>query len=140
LVIFIHGFPGKFTFLSLLQVLTELDSWHVWNHFLRNQQLKDAAVLVAVDLPGYGGSDSLDKYDANNVLETMAEFIIKMREKFLVVEQQGNTRGPVVIVSHDWGATVGFRLASEAPSLADRWIISNSFHVSLTTTHTPSLC
>jgi pimeloyl-ACP methyl ester carboxylesterase len=72
----------------------------------------------------------LDAYDANNVLETMTEFTIKMRERFLLAEEQGNTRGPVVIVAHDWGATVAFRLASEAAGLADRWIISNSFHVS----------
>ena len=119
------------SFSHLLEIMLTLqDSWHIWNSFLRNSDLKDSAVLVAVDLPGYGGSDSLDVYDANNVLETLTEFTIKMRDRFLLAEEQGNTRGPVIFVAHDWGATVGFRLASEAPSLADRWILSNSFHVS----------
>jgi pimeloyl-ACP methyl ester carboxylesterase len=115
LVIFLHGFP---------------DSWHVWNHILRDTNLKSKAVLVAVDLPGYGGSDSLDKYDANNVLEVLTEFVIKMRERYLLFESEGSAvRGPVILVAHDWGATIAFRLASEAAGLADRFIISNSFHV-----------
>jgi pimeloyl-ACP methyl ester carboxylesterase len=102
----------------------------VWSHLLRDNTLRSKAVLVAVDLPGYGGSDSLDKYDANNVLEVMTEFVISMREKYLSSEAEGSTaRGPVVLVAHDWGATVAFRLASEAGGLADRFIISNSFHV-----------
>ena len=114
LVIFIHGFP---------------DSWFLWNHFLRSSELKNTATLVAVDLPGFGGSDDLDLYDANHVLEAVGEFIVRMREMYASVGDSG--QAPVVIVGHDWGATIGFRLASEAPVLADRFILSNSLHVSL---------
>jgi pimeloyl-ACP methyl ester carboxylesterase len=131
LVIFLHGFPGQSSLCNRL-ILTKSDSWHVWNHFLRDSTLRSSAVLIAVDLPGYGGSDSLDRYDANNVLETLAEFSIKMRDRYLLTDDSASTtnisRGPVVLVAHDWGATIAFRLAAEAPGLADRFVISNSFH------------
>jgi pimeloyl-ACP methyl ester carboxylesterase len=91
-------------------------------------ELKNTATMVAVDLPGFGGSDDLDVYDADHVLEALSEFIIKMRDKYASVGEAG--QAPVVIVGHDWGALVGFRLASEAPVIADRFILSNSFHVS----------
>jgi pimeloyl-ACP methyl ester carboxylesterase len=42
-----------------------------------------------------------------------------MREKYLRDEAK------MVVVSHDWGAIIAARLASEAASLADRWIISS---------------
>lgn len=113
LVIFIHGFP---------------DSWQVWSNLLKSATLRNTANLVAVDLPGYGGSDDLDKYDPDHVLEVVAEFVIKMRETFTSYDENSQ-QSPVIIVAHDWGACIGFRLASEAPVLADRFILSNSFHV-----------
>jgi pimeloyl-ACP methyl ester carboxylesterase len=63
------------------------------------------------------------------VLEAVSEFIIKMREMYVSADDDG--QAPVVIVAHDWGALVGFRLATEAPVLADRFILSNSVHVRL---------
>jgi pimeloyl-ACP methyl ester carboxylesterase len=88
--------------------------------------LTETATLVAVDLPGFGGSDSLPNYDPDSVLEALSEFIMKMRETYL-----SESPGPVVIVGHDWGALIGFRLASEASVLADRFILSNTFLVSI---------
>jgi len=87
--------------------------------------------MVAVDLPGYGGSDSFESYRPDNVLEAITEFVLKMREQYISggdSEPRSNSR--VVLVGHDWGALIGFRLASEAPQLADRFILSNSIHVS----------
>lgn len=83
--------------------------------------------MVACDLPGFGGSDSLANYGPSDVLEAITEYIIQMREHYLSPEE-GNAR--VIIAAHDWGALIGFRLASEAPELADRFILSNSIHVS----------
>jgi len=51
---------------------------------------------------------------------------MKMREVYLTTGESG--RGPVILAGHDWGGLIGFRLASEAPILADRFIISNTFH------------
>jgi pimeloyl-ACP methyl ester carboxylesterase len=68
----------------------------------------------------------MDRYGPAQVMEAITEFILKMREQHLTGEN-----GRVVIVAHDWGAMIGFRLAAEAPQLADRFIMSNCIHPSL---------
>jgi pimeloyl-ACP methyl ester carboxylesterase len=80
--------------------------------------------LIAVDLPGYGGSDSLPNYGPNEMLEAMTEFVIGVRALFLQQEKK------CVVVSHDWGALVCARLASEASELAEHWIITSGIIVS----------
>ncbi|OCL12390.1 abhydrolase domain-containing protein 9 [Glonium stellatum] len=107
LTIFIHGFP---------------DSWILWQRLLTSSRLSQNSALVAVDLPGYGGSDGLPNYSANAVLETMTAFILGMREEYIT--SRGDGAGKVFVVSHDWGSIIGYRLASEASQLADRFIIS----------------
>ncbi|KAF1816068.1 putative alpha/beta hydrolase [Eremomyces bilateralis CBS 781.70] len=116
IVIFIHGFP---------------DSWAVWKHQLTSEMLYDAT-LIAVDVPGSGGSDGLDRYNATSVLEAVSQFIVKMRDIYLRNTSGDNRDGQVIVVAHDWGAIIAFRLASEAPQLADRFIMTNSIHPSLT--------
>jgi pimeloyl-ACP methyl ester carboxylesterase len=88
---------------------------------LASPQLSENAILVAVDLGGYGGSDNLADYQAGTVLEAMASFIIGMRDQYLA---QGD--GQLVVVSHDWGSIIAFRLAAEAPQIADRFVISSA--------------
>jgi pimeloyl-ACP methyl ester carboxylesterase len=113
LVIFIHGFP---------------DSSMMWRHLLQEPAIpRDDATLVCVDLPGYGGSDSLKQYDTE-VLEALTEFVVAMRDKYLPEDSDDNT---TFIVGHDWGCVLGFRFAAEAPSLADRFILTNAPHVSV---------
>ncbi|KAF2476913.1 alpha/beta-hydrolase [Lindgomyces ingoldianus] len=102
--VFIHGFP---------------DSFALWRALLSSPALQNH-ILVAVDLPGYGGSDSLQKYDAETILEAMAGFLLGMRELYLT------DGGKMAVVTHDWGGIVGARLAAEAPQLADRWVIASS--------------
>lgn len=92
------------------------------------------ATWVCVDLPGYGGSDSFEKYDTA-VLEALTEFIIAMRETFIVDDEKGVAQSNTYVVAHDWGAVLSFRLASEAPLLADRFILTNGPHVSLLAKH-----
>ena len=116
LVIFMHGFP---------------DSWHLWKHYLVNAQIASKAVLIAVDLPGHGGSDSLERYGPNEVLSLLSDFILRMREQYLAPpgKRAAGKKAPrVLIVAHDWGALLAFRLAAEAPELADRFILSNAAH------------
>lgn len=114
LIIFLHGFP---------------DSWYLWSHFLRQPQLRRKATLIAVDLPGYGGSDSLPRYGPDEVLTVLAEFILQMRKKFYNQPLKKRKDSPrVLVVAHDWGALLAFRLASEAPELADRFILSNAVY------------
>ena len=88
---------------------------------------KKDATLVCVDLPGYGGSDSFQRYDTE-VLEALTEFVVAMRDKYLPEDSDENK---TFIVGHDWGCALGFRLASEAPCLADRFILTNAPHVSV---------
>ncbi|KAF4308204.1 alpha beta hydrolase [Botryosphaeria dothidea] len=128
LVVLLHGFP---------------DSYAVWRTYLsQKRNLDPETVYVALDLPGYGGSDSLAKYDAYNVLEAVASFILGMRERYGVdgdgdetvagggavggVGTVGDERGRVVVVSHDWGSVIASRLASEAPQLADHFVLTSA--------------
>ncbi|KAL4974448.1 hypothetical protein BDW66DRAFT_167897 [Aspergillus desertorum] len=110
LVIFIHGFP---------------DSWGIWRHILMEESLQNSATLVAVDLPGYGGSGSLDRYSATAVLENLTEFIIAIRTKYGIDSPTATRRQRTIIVGHDWGCVLAMRLAADAPQLADRFILTN---------------
>ncbi|KAJ6102176.1 hypothetical protein N7486_004603 [Penicillium sp. IBT 16267x] len=110
LVIFIHGFP---------------DSWAVWRHIASNPALQESAILVAIDMPGYGGTQGVKKYNGTNVLENMAQLIINLRIQYGVDSAPETSKKRTIIVAHDWGCIVAMRLASEAPSLADRFLLSN---------------
>lgn len=57
----------------------------------------------------------------------MTAFILGMREEYIA--SQVDEAGKVFVVSHDWGSIIGYRLASEAPQLADRFIISCAVYV-----------
>ncbi|KAI5308577.1 hypothetical protein KEM55_005370, partial [Ascosphaera atra] len=109
LVVFLHGFP---------------DSWVVWRHLITNPSIQEKCIFAAVDMPGYGGSDSLKSYDASNLLGHVAELVVALRERY---DLHGGSTGKrkAILVAHDWGAAIAFRLAAEVPALADRFIISN---------------
>lgn len=110
LVILIHGFP---------------DSWACWRYVVASESLQKTANIVAVDLPGYGGSDDLDTYSATNVLENLANFIIAVRTKYGIDTNDTAGLNRTIVVGHDWGCVLSMRLAAEAPELADRFILSN---------------
>ena len=111
LVILIHGFP---------------DSWAVWRHIVSSPAIHESSILVAVDLPGYGGTDGLDEYSATNVLESLTEFIISLREQYgIETPVDSKPLRKVIIVGHDWGCVLAMRLAAEAPQVADRFILTN---------------
>lgn len=110
LLILIHGFP---------------DSWAVWRYIVASESLQKTANIVAVDLPGYGGSDDLDTYSATNVLENLANFIIAVRTKYGIDTNEAAGLNRTVVMGHDWGCVLSMRLAAEAPELADRFILSN---------------
>ncbi|KAF2757824.1 alpha/beta hydrolase [Pseudovirgaria hyperparasitica] len=112
LIVFIHGFP---------------DSYAVWRKQIASPQLSKDSILVAPDLPCYGGSDEFPSMSAEPVLEALSEFILGMREKYFIDSDPER----VIIVTHDWGSVIGFRLAAEAPQLADRFIICSVLHPTL---------
>lgn len=115
LFIFLHGFP---------------DSSMSWRYTLQEPGVPlDNARLVCLDLPNYGGSDHFDVPDTS-VLEAVSEFIVAMKEEHEEAASPANKSFNTIIVAHDWGCAIGFRLAAEAPALADRFILTNGPHVS----------
>lgn len=111
LVILIHGWP---------------DSWAIWRYIAGSSSLQESANLVAIDLPGFGGSGRLEKYSATNVLEALTELILTLRTKYGVDDDSESSKKRTIVVAHDWGCVLSMRLAAEAPALADRWILSNA--------------
>ncbi|KAL4932064.1 alpha/beta fold hydrolase [Aspergillus undulatus] len=114
LIIFFHGFP---------------DSSLMWRNLLshrdRNQAVaRDDNLIVCVDLPGYGGSDSFAEYDTG-VLEALAEFCISVRQRHC------ESPAKVVLVAHDWGCNLATRLAVEAPMVADQFVLMNGLFTDL---------
>ncbi|KAF8466932.1 Alpha/Beta hydrolase protein [Kalaharituber pfeilii] len=108
LVILLHGFP---------------DSYYSWRHQLTCSHLRNAH-LIAADLPGFGGSDSLPDYGPGNVLSTVVKFVLAMKMR--------KTHGRCVLVGHDWGSVVVCRLASECPKgTFSRVIIVSGMHPTL---------
>jgi len=89
-----------------------------------------SARMVCLDLPNYGGSDTFEKPDTT-VLDAVTEFIIAMREEHEETAGEDNKDFSTVIVGHDWGCIVAFRLAADAPELADKFILLNGPHVGL---------
>lgn len=108
LIVFVHGFP---------------DSAHLFTRQLRSP-LASKAKLVALDLPGCGGSDSLSTYGPNQVLNAVAEAIVLLKKRYLKSPSQR-----CILVGHDWGGVVGFRLAAETERLIDNLITLNSLWV-----------
>lgn len=90
-----------------------------------------SARLVCLDLPNYGGSDTFERPDTS-VLEAVTEFVIAMREEHEHAASEEDKNFHTVVVAHDWGCVIGFRLAAEAPQLADRFVLSNGPHVGQT--------
>ncbi|KAF3089795.1 hypothetical protein TWF102_009509 [Orbilia oligospora] len=105
LIIFLHGFP---------------DSWFVWHHQLSAPAIQQKAHLIALDLPGHGGSDGFPRASATAILTSVANFIIAQKEK--------KTSETCILVSHDWGSIVCCRLAPEIGFLFTRCIVLNGLH------------
>lgn len=112
LIIFLHGFP---------------DSAYLFVDQLRSPW-SSKAQLVSLDLPGCGGSDSLPAYGPNEVLNTVAETICQLKDTF----SKSSTGKPrCILVGHDWGGVIGFRLAAESKGLIDELVTINSIYVSI---------
>ena len=110
LVILLHGWP---------------DNCMVWRNVLP-QLNREPFILIAPDIPGHGGSQSLPNYRPASVLIVLFHFIISMRRQHLSTTKEGSgTSSKVILVGHDWGAAISARLASETPELVDQVILTN---------------
>jgi hypothetical protein len=84
LIIFLHGFP---------------DSCYIWEQQLRSDLAKKAK-LVALDLPACGGSDSHFRYGPDEILNAVAEAIVRLKDRYLSTPSTSPQKS--VLVSHDW--------------------------------------
>lgn len=91
-LIFIHGSPG---------------SWEGWAAFLRNQQLQKRFHLVAVDRPGFGGSE-----------HGKTERLLENQARRIAAALKHNHSGqPAIVVGHSMGGPVAARLSMDFPDL-----------------------
>lgn len=103
----------------------------MWRHCLQEPAIPiNSARIVCLDLPNYGGSDTFNPPNTD-VLEAVTEFIVAMREEHENAASDDQKDFRTMIVAHDWGCVISYRLAAEAPQLADRFILSNGPHVSI---------
>lgn len=85
--------------------------------------LAEHADVVALDLPGFGGSEGLPAYGAEGVLNVVSAAIALLRRRYL--KDDSGQRGRCVVVGHDWGSVVASRLAMETRGLIDRVVLVN---------------
>lgn len=102
-VILLHGFP---------------ENSSSWLH--QFDPLVDAGfAVIAPDLRGYGASDrpsATSAYEIQHLVEDVAT----------IIHSEGDDRA--VVVGHDWGGLIAWRLAALHPELVDKLIILNSPH------------
>lgn len=86
LIIYLHGFP---------------DTCWLWEQQLRSS-LSSKARLVALDLPGCGGSDSHSSYGPDEMLNAVAEGIVQLKRRYLKEPSVSGSPQRCLLVSHDW--------------------------------------
>ncbi|MEO8195946.1 MAG: alpha/beta hydrolase [Thermoanaerobaculia bacterium] len=89
--LFVHGSPG---------------TWDSWKGFLENPDLRAAARLVAVDRPGFGGSER------GRAVASLAE-----QAAALAAVLENEPGPPAVVVGHSLGGPIAARLAMDRPDL-----------------------
>jgi len=90
-VLFIHGSPG---------------SWEAWAEYLHDSELRSKALMVAVDRPGYGGSDN---GVSGTSLKDQARAIIES------IQDRYPDQKKWIVVGHSYGGPVALRLAVDYP-------------------------
>lgn len=86
LVIYLHGFP---------------DTCWLWEQQLRSG-LSSKAHLIALDLPGCGGSDNHSFYGPDEILNAVAEAISQLKRRYMRKPSVSGSPLRSVLVSHDW--------------------------------------
>jgi len=90
-VLLVHGSPG---------------SWDGWAHFLLDKKLQEHFQVIAVDRPGFGGSD-----------EGVSERSVQKQADLVAEALKINTSGlPAILVGHSYGGPVVAQLAMSYPN------------------------
>lgn len=90
-VLFVHGSPG---------------TWEAWRPWMEDASLGGRARLLAVDRPGYGGSE-----------RGHAEPALARQVAALVAVLEAEPGPPAVVVGHSLGGPIAARLAMDRPDL-----------------------
>ena len=99
-IVLLHGYPSSsFMFRNLMARLS--DRFH----------------LIAPDFPGFGNSSTLPSTDFDYTFHNLAEITDHFLEQLKV--------GRYSLYLQDYGAPVGFRIASKHPERIDALIIQN---------------
>ncbi|MGH1376835.1 MAG: alpha/beta fold hydrolase [Alphaproteobacteria bacterium] len=90
-VLFIHGSPG---------------SWEAWAQYLHDPQLREQALIIAVDRPAYGGSNNGTygkslKEQSHLVMSALKEAFPNHKE--------------FIVVGHSYGGPIALRIAIDYP-------------------------
>lgn len=99
-IVMLHGFPS---------------SSHQYRNLMRD--LSDAYHVIAPDYPGFGASD----FPPSSEFEYTFDNLSKLINAFL--EQRGLESYTLVL--HDYGAPVGFRIATQHPDRVDALLVQN---------------
>ena len=93
-VVLLHGFPDtSFGWRKVIPLLAKTNR------------------VLAPDLRGFAGTDSPEEgYDLGTLTRDLTEFILR-------TAAPGGARRPVHLIAHDWGASIGWRAATEFPEL-----------------------
>lgn len=102
LIVMIHGFP---------------DYWYTWR--AQMEGLSDKYQCVAIDRRGYNLSDKPEGVDDYKMALLVGDAIA-------VIKSLGKDKA--IVVGHDWGGAVAWRLAINAPQYVDRLIVLNLPH------------
>lgn len=113
-MLFLHGFP---------------EFWFSWRYQLKEMQKEYHA--VAVDMRGYGDSDhplDMEGYTIDNLVKDITELIPAL----------GYTK--CILVAHDWGGVIAWRLAHRHPELVERLVVMNCPHPKVFKDHITTSC
>lgn len=98
-VLFIHGSPG---------------SWEAWAEYLHDPELRESAFMIAVDRPGYGGSND---GTSGLSLEEQARLIME------ALMHSFPKRDSFIIAGHSYGGPIALRLAIDYPSSVESMLL-----------------
>jgi len=102
LMVFLHGFP---------------ENWRAWEHQIDFFSKKGFKVIVP-DLRGYNKSGK-PKGIENYKMKTLVSDVVKL------IKKNGKS---CILVGHDWGGLIAWRVAMHHPELIDKLVILNAPH------------
>uniref|UniRef100_L7M7M5 Putative soluble epoxide hydrolase n=1 Tax=Rhipicephalus pulchellus TaxID=72859 RepID=L7M7M5_RHIPC len=98
-----------------------LDFWFIWNRQIPT--LSKHFCVVVPDLRGYG----LTTKPEGSADYLMVKLVQDIKELILNINPPRNKR-QLVVVGHDWGAMIGFYLATSHEHLINRMVVINGMH------------